>query len=169
MRSNLTPEQLAHYIKGGYFEAVYMPKRKDVSLSSLLEVGNKIIVWPNIIFAPIQFVEPFLGQMAFDSNSLEGWIPDEDLDKLTIIDEYLDADFMTLPQYLYRIHFFTQDKVDDSFGKDVGLAPMSVGRSYSMPYEETLKTYEPQPDKIERAIWNGTEYQDELEWVTVFG
>lgn len=90
----MTPEQLKHYKKAGRFTAIYDPKiREDLLDVNVPFIGKNIDVYPDDTstigsgtYEPISY-PPYKGQYSFLSNIILGWIPEEDLNDLTIVDE----------------------------------------------------------------------------------
>lgn len=164
----MTKEQIEHYKKGGVFTATFNPESKDLSSRSLMSLGKTIRVWPNIIGCPVVQVSEFEGDFPFNSRSVDGWIPERDLQDLTIIDEFSGFAYGD-GHHLYKLHYLTQDKIDANFGKTSLTPPIVIGREYDSDMDEYVinRLSDPKADKVERAIWSGEQYS-ELKWITIY-
>ena len=166
----MNAEQLKHYVNGGKFKATYKPKFLDIAPESMLMIGREIIVHQNMINYPILEVERYVGQHAFNSDKIYGWFPEEDLENLEVIDEHIEC-VEPLPVYMYRLHFFDQNKIKHNFGETSGLkVPCIVGRGY--PFDNDKYVIEilcdPRACKIDKTIWTGVEKYKDLEWNTIY-
>ena len=154
--SKLTDEQLEHYLKGGRFRAKYNPPRRDISPESFDMIGEEIIVEQNMLNGPIQCIAEYRGQHAFNSPSISGWFPEEDIEILEIIDSYKDNPEPT-PVYLYRMHYSTREQVVKNFGnagREYDL-PMVVGRQYVRENDQYIKDLSSPPaDRVEKCVWD---------------
>lgn len=160
----MNKQQLAHYLKGGMFLATYNPKKMDISASSKTYIGKKMRVWQNMIISPVISVDTYVGQHAFNSDEIRGWFPEEDIEILEMVDEFID-DPQPLPQYMYRFYYTDEKKLNKNFGKNHGLSvPLIVGREYSIEVDDYVrKLSDPPADKIEKAVWNGEPWE-EIQW-----
>lgn len=166
--SKLTKEQLSHFVKGGMFKAIYSPKKTyDITNHSKLMIGREIIVYQNIINSPIMCVTDYRGQHAFNSRDIKGWFPEEDIEIIEMLNDYIDVP-QTIPQYLYLLTY-TKKKQLKNFGKNNYKLPLIVGREYSNEVDEYVKELSnPKATKIEKAVWTGVEKYSGLKWKTIF-
>lgn len=159
----MTKEQIEHYRKGGVFMATYMPKVTSDLRENVNEVGKRLKVWQNVISSILVTPKEYEGQFPFNADEVYGWIPEQDLDNLEMIDEFYESIVPYGKRYLYRLYHNTQESVNANFGKGY-TAPMVVGRQYASQIDDyVMKLSSPQADKIERAVWNGEQF-DELKW-----
>ena len=163
----MNKEQKEHYLKGGRFKAIYNPKSLDISNESKQYIGKSVIIEQNIIITPLITPEKFAGQHAFNCSDIYGWSPEEDFDNIEIIDDYKD-NIESLPQYMYKLHYLKQEKLEPNFGKGNWKIPMIVGREYGHNADNYIMSLsKPQACKIEKAVWNGEDYKD-IKWKTLY-
>jgi len=161
----MTSEYLAHYLRGGKFYAFYNPKGTDITPDSKSFIGKRIVVHQYSVTCPLQFPEKWKGQHAFNSVSIGGWFPEEDVTDLAIIpDSYIER-VEPLPIYIYRFTYLSEDKVVKILGKGDWKSPFKIVRSYSFPADSAVRKLLDSPDcpdVSERCVWEGK--SDELEW-----
>lgn len=159
----MTNKQLQHYLKGGCFTATYTPKiTHDLVGDNDWMIGSKITVYQNMIVSPLTSPEKYAGQHAFNSGSIYGWFPEEDISDLEIIDEFIDNP-EPLPVYMYKLVFTDQNKLFPNFGKGDWKVPMVVGREFITDSDEyIMKLSKPQADEIWKCVWTGE--SDEVHW-----
>ncbi len=152
----MTRDQIKHYLLGGKFEAIYNPPSLDISSENKRLIGSTIEVYQNCLNTPVQHGEydgRWEGQYRFTSPSIGGWFPEEDIQDLKIIDEFLDEEFIEpSKQYCYKLTYTEEKQVRSNFGKGFK-APIIVCREYSTEKDEyVLKLSNPQATKIEKRI-----------------
>ncbi len=158
-------EKLKHYLKGGKFIAIYNPKSMDISWKSQFFISQKVIIYQNIIISPIITPLRYSGQHAFNCDSIYGWSPEEDFDDIEIIDVFIESP-NRLPQYMYKLSYFKQEKIEPNFGKGYQ-CPLIVGREYDQEMDDyVMKISNPQACKIEKFVWEGED--DEINWELMY-
>ena len=165
----MTEKQFNHYIKGGMFNATYNPKvTSDIDASSKLKIGKKIVVYQNTQIAPLQEYPQYRGQHAFSSREIFGWFPEEDIEDLEIIDEFIEFP-EPLPVYMYALTFLKQEKIEPNYGKGTGIeVPYTSYREYSTKQDShVLHLTNPVADKIEKYVWQG-KYGEKIKWKTIY-
>lgn len=159
----MTKEQRMHYLKGGKFTAEYNPSATDdISVRSGKMVGKDIVVYQNCLNTPMEN-----GQFRFNSPSVDGWIPEEDLKDLDWVDEYIESPEPTT-QWCYRMTYVDQTSIFKNFGKGNWTAPMVVHREYSSDQDDYVihKLSNPKADKVERRVLDMLVDQEEP-WETI--
>lgn len=156
--------QLEHYLAGGKFKGIYNPKSLDIDTESMLKIGNEIEVFQNMIITPIVDIEKWKGQFRFNSDSIYGWFPEEDVDDLEIISDF-KYDIKSLPVYMYKMTYLNKDSIRSNFGKGNFSIPLIVSREYSSEKDEYVlnELSSPKADIVEKFVWNG-ELIDEIKW-----
>lgn len=160
----MTPEQRKHYLNGGKFSATYNPLSMDLSGETKAVIGTKITVYQNCVNSPI-LEDTFNGQFRFNSPSIHGWLPEEDVTDLEIIDEFIDFPEKSTKKFNYRLTYTDEKKLFQNFGKGNWKVPMVVYRSFDEESDEYVKSLsDPQADTIEKQSFNieemsGTEWQ----------
>lgn len=164
----MTPEQLTHYLKGGIFLALYSPKvTHDLDRTNLNEIGQKIEVFQNFGWvAPL--VETYSGQHAFNSYSISGWFPEEDIEILEMLDSYIDHP-EPLPRYVYKITYLDQSKIKPNFGKVKIKVPFTISREYTTEMDKYVveKLSNPRACKVEKCVWDGSK-GDLMHWEIIY-
>jgi hypothetical protein len=161
----MTENQFNHYIKGGIFRANYMPTKADLSEESMEKIGKEIFVFQNIDISPIT-TGPYTGQHRFNSHSIGGWIPEEDLE-ITLNTPHYNDEVYKPPMYIYKLHYSTKEQIQGCFGNVEIPLPYIAERAYPSDSDEyVLSLSNPQCDKIEKTYWKG-EYQEKLIWTTL--
>lgn len=162
----MTQEQFEHYIKGGKFKAIYKPRKKDISKASKAMRGKETVAYQNMLICPIQD-DQWNGQHCFNSTSIHGWFPSEDIEILEILNEVI-PNVEPLPQYMYRLYYFNQQSIIANFGKQTTLiSPFRAARNFNREMDDyILKLSTPQADRIEKAVWKGR-FEEEIKWKTI--
>lgn len=159
----MTKEQFEHYIKGGLFKATYKPIGLDISDASRRMAGSTIEVNQNVIVTPIQSPEKWKGQHCFNSPSINGWLPEEDITIIEMIDEFIDFPEV-FPMFMYRLTYTEESQIKPNFGNLEISLPLVVHREYSTDNDNyVLKLSNPQATRIEKAKWIGG-YNEEPVW-----
>jgi len=162
----MNAKQIKHYLKGGKFRVKYNPIKTDDIGESIHMVGKKSIAYQNVIIAPIVEVSTYEGQHAFNVEGVYGWVPEQDIEIIGILEEYIKY-VQPLPQYMYRSTIKGKENIKALFGKGYGSAEeMIVGRSYSKPNLDWFKEIQNnRASKIEQSIYTGE--TEELVWEDV--
>ena len=164
----MTVEQLQHYLKGGKFKAIYNPLKKETLVDPKTDLFNKeIICYQNYINTPILTNgNGWMGQFRFNSKSIYGWFPEEDITITEILNKFIDTP-EPLPQYLYRFYYDKEEQLLPNFGNGNWKLPLIIGREYSIENDNyVFKLSNPQASKIEKAVWNG-ELLENVQWETI--
>ena len=116
----MNKEHKIHYLNGGKFLAIYNPvKTTDIKDDSKLMIGKEIVVYQNCLNAPIQedeYGSDWKNQYRFNSYSIHGWFPEEDITILSTLNEYVDFPESTL-KYMYRMTYVGSEQIFGNFGK----------------------------------------------------
>jgi len=151
----MTNVELIHYLKGGMFTGIYNPPEHDISNEAKQMIGKEIIVHQNMLIAPLQNPDRWKGQHAFNSSSIYGWFPEQDINDLTIIPKFIDNP-ETLPIYMYKLVYTKESQLIPNFGNGDWKIPMIIHREYSVNNDEQiLELSKPQATEIHKAIYNG--------------
>jgi len=144
----MTPEQRNHYFKGGKFTATYDPQKLDIAWESKMIIGKKIEVYQNCLNTPMEN-----GQLRFNSPSIYGWFPEEDIKDLVIINEFIDFPEPTT-KYCYRITFTDRNAITKNFGKGNWGKKVVTTREYNTDHDNYVlnELLDPMPDTIEKRI-----------------
>lgn len=150
----MTKEQLIHYLKGGIFTGTWMPKRSDTA--DYHKKGTEIRLWQNMLITPIAPEEyegtNWEGQYRFSSDSIYGWFPEEDVENLQIVDEYIEFPESTT-QHCYRLTYTEEKQLLPNFGKGNFKLPMVVYREYNTNMDDYVKKLsKPQATTIEKRV-----------------
>ena len=160
----MTTDQLKHYHLGGKFKAIYNPvDTSDISDESKSYAGKELIVWQNMIVVPLS--GKWEGQHAFNASEIYGWFPEEDIQIIEQIEEYLNNP-EALPRYFYRFTYTDHQTILENFGKGYEhvTLPYVVQRDFPFEKHEYVKQLsKPAADKIEFCVYTGQQYQ-EIEW-----
>ena len=162
----MTAQQLQHYLNGGKFNVIYNPTiTDDLPQHIKKHIGQLMIAHQNMLTAPL--VGKRQGQHAFNVEAFKEWVPEEDIQILDIIGEYITPE--PLPKYMYRLTYSNHEQTFQNFGnqyKNIEL-PFVVGREYSSEQDEyVLRLSTPQADSVEKAIWNGEQFED-IKWTKI--
>ena len=160
----MTKEQLIHYLDGGIFTATYSPIVKhDLPTANIILDGQTIRVSQNMMINPLITPIEYQGQHAFDGEQIYGWIPEQDLKDLVILDEFLEH-CQDMPQFLYKLIYMKKDQLMANFGVGDYKVPMTVSREFSYENDKyILGLSKPQASMILKAMWNGEPF-DEIKW-----
>ena len=165
-KTKLSAEQIAHYLKGGKFRAIYKPTKLDISSNSKMQIGKELIIYQNMMVVPIVISTPYLNQHAFDTSEIYGWSPEEDFEILEMLDDYIPNPQM-LPHYMYKLHYTRKEQLKPNFGKGSWKAPMMIGRDYAVVMDNyVLGLSNPQATKIEKAVYTGE--TEDVEWKVIY-
>lgn len=165
MRTNLTEEQLKHYLKGGKFKAIYNPKHTDdISARSMGYIGKVMDVWQGPMICPLQIIG-WEGQHSFESSEIVGWFPEEDVNILETINSRITP--QKLPQYIYELLYTTPEQIKFNFGNGKIKPPIKVYREYDHENDAfIMHLSDPQATEIKRAKYDGK--SEKLKWETIF-
>lgn len=154
--------QKLHYLKGGKFKAIYNPATLDISEESKNKIGKLIQVYQNCLNTPLPN-----GQFRFNSPSIHGYFPEEDIEIVDTLNEFIDFPEPTT-KYCYRFTYTNPKTIFSNFGKGNFPSPLIVFREYNFESDEyVLKLSNPQADLIEKRVLNLLE-DNEPEWETLF-
>lgn len=164
--TKLTIEQISHYLKGGMFKATYNPPHLDIGDNNKLVIGTTITVHQNMINSPLQTPIEYKDQHAFNSDSIGGWFPEEDIENIIILDDFIE-NVQVLPAYIYRLHYTKESQIEPNFGKNTGIKlPFVTSREYIREMDDyILKLSTPQATIIEKAIYTGL--VENLTWIKI--
>jgi len=179
------PEMMKHYFSDGLFSAIYSPRViDDLSLHNKLQIGNRLIVKANVVKSPI-IATKYQGQYRFNSSSIRGWFPEEDISELQIIkhgngiprkqtDGFCshkgDLEIKDVSkEFLYRMYYTTQEQIDENFGISSYKPLFVVGREYTFENDDYVKSIsKPPATYCEKAVWSGEKYS-EIVWKKLYG
>jgi len=150
----MTTEQLDHYMKGGYFIAKYSPKvTYDLSTDDQKLIGNDIKVYQNCLNHPTPN-PAYPDQFAFSSSSIYGWFPEEDIEILQPIEEYLEFP-EPIVQYMYKMKHISEEGILRNFGLR-STVPIIVMRSYTNDKDQYVlnELSDPPADEVYKAVWD---------------
>lgn len=149
----MNKEQLVHYYKGGKFRATYSPKTSDTK--DYYKKGRTIEVYQNCLITPIQegeYGKNWAGQLRFNSHNIYGWFPEEDIENLEIINEFIEYPEKT-KKYCYRLTYTKDNQLFPNFGKSNFTLPLTVYREYDEDSDEyIIKLSKPQATSIEKRV-----------------
>lgn len=159
--------QLEHYLKGGMFSGIFNPKVLDIIEKDKKQIGKTMVFYQNVLISPILQTDR-IGQFRFNSIELFGWVPEEDIENLTIIDKYKEH-VEKLPVYIYALKYTDETKLLPNFGNNHNLkVPCIVYRECSVESDDYIQSLsKPQADEILKAIWNGEEVE-KIKWTKIF-
>jgi len=162
----MTKEQLDHYMKGGYFTAIYTPiVIDDLSHNNLSMTSKEIDVYQNVLNYPTPN-QAYPQQFAFNSDDIYGWFPEQDIKIVRIQNRYLDFPEST-KRYMYKIYYHNHDSILKNFG--IGYEntklPLIVTRAYTTESDEyILQLSKPPAELIRKGIWNYEKSELEIIW-----
>ena len=168
----MTKEQIKHYLKGGKFTAVFKPVMLDLSEENKEQIGKQVECHQNVEVSPVREEEyspdVWVGQHRFDTDLITGYVLEEDLSELTIVNEFIDTPEM-LPVHQYNMIFTTREQLVANFGNDVKDTPLPyiAVRNYGRNMDEyIIKLCKPAPTRIDKRLWN---YQEVSKWEVLLG
>lgn len=168
MKTKLTEQQFQHYLKGGKFLASYLPKSLLSEANANAPVNKKILVYQNMLISP-SMAGKFIGQHMFNSPEVYGYFPEEDIEDLEIVNEFLDSP-EPYPIYMYLLYYNTKEQVQENFGNyKPSSYPVIVERSFPREMDDyiiSISTDGFQASKIQKAVWHGN-YNETLEFVDI--
>jgi len=167
----MNKEQHEHYMKGGMFTAMYSPKvTYDLDVENRLMIGQEITCYQNYLITPGgNLPQKYPNQHMFSSRDIRGYFPEEDIEILRTIDDYLEYP-EELPMYVYRMTYTTEEQIVGNFGKwenKIGL-PLIVERSYPMERDDYVlnELSTPPATLVEKAIYYG-KFEENIEFKTI--
>lgn len=172
----MNKEQFEHYIKGGMFKGIYNPKITfDLSQRNLILMREEIQLSQNLQICPIQDGEyrssssgksRYVGQFRFNSDQIDGMFPEEDIENLEIINEFVD-NVEPLPVHMFKLVFDSREVIMEVFG-NAGKklpCPMTSFRNFTPEGNPTehIKRISSGASEIFRYLWKG-DYEEKIKW-----